>query len=221
MRLLVVEDEPRIAAFLAKGLRAHGYDVAWASTGHEALQRGTQPGLALVILDLRLPDLDGLEVLAGLRGSGATVPVLILSARGRVQDRVRGLDLGADDYLAKPFAFEELLARVRARVRPGTAAPAAVLRAGGICLNILTREATSSRRTVNLSAREFALLRAFAAHPGQTLSRQDLLSMAWNADFDPQTNLIDVYIGYLRRKLGDAVIETVRGAGYRLRTEPR
>ncbi len=221
MTLLVVEDEPRIAAFLAKGLRARGYEVQWAGTGQEALRLGVQPGLALVILDLRLPDLDGLEVLAGLRGSGATVPVLILSARGRVHDRVRGLDLGADDYLAKPFAFEELLARVRARVRPGTAAPAALLRAGGICLNILTREATSGRRTVTLSAQEFALLRAFVAHPGQTLSRQQLLSMAWNTDFDPQTNLIDVYVGYLRRKLGEPAIETVRGAGYRLQTEPR
>jgi two-component system copper resistance phosphate regulon response regulator CusR len=135
VKLLVVEDEPRIAAFLAKGLRSRGYDVAWASTGREALELGVGPGLSLVILDLRLPDLDGLEVLAGLRARGTTVPVLILSARGRVHDRVRGLDLGADDYLAKPFAFEELLARVRARVRPGTAAPAALLRAGGICLN--------------------------------------------------------------------------------------
>ena len=140
MRLLVVEDEPRIASFLAKGLRAHGYDIEQAATGREALELGVEPGLALVILDLRLPDLDGLEVLASLRAWGATVPVLILSARGRVEDRVRGLDLGADDYLAKPFAFEELLARVRARLRPGTAAPAALLRAGNICLNVLTRK---------------------------------------------------------------------------------
>jgi two-component system, OmpR family, response regulator len=221
VKLLVVEDEPRIASFLAKGLHAHGYDIEQASTGHEALQRGTQPGLALVILDLKLPDLDGLEVLATLRAWGATVPVLILSARGRVEDRVRGLDLGADDYLAKPFAFEELLARVRARLRPGPAAAGGLLRAGSICLNVLTREATSGGRKLNLSAREFALLRAFAAHPGQTLSRQDLLSMAWGMDFDPQTNLVEVYIGYLRRKLGEPVIETVRGTGYRLRTEPR
>ena len=140
MKLLVVEDEPRIAAFLAKGLRAHGYNVGWASTGQEALRLGTEPGLALIILDLRLPDLDGLEVLAGLRASGATVPVLILSARGRVDDRVRGLDLGADDYLAKPFAFEELLARVRARIRPGAAATGALLRAVGICLDLHTHQ---------------------------------------------------------------------------------
>ena len=221
MRLLVVEDEPRIASFLAKGLRARGYDVEQASTGREALQRGTQPGLALVILDLKLPDLDGLEVLASLRGSGATVPVLILSARGRVDDRVRGLDLGADDYLAKPFAFEELLARVRARLRPGPAAASGLLRAGSICLDLQTRQVTAGGRKANLSAREFALLRALAAQPGKTLSRQELLSMAWNIDFDPQTNLVDVYIRYLRSKLGAPVIETVRGAGYRLRTEPR
>ena len=220
MKLLVVEDEPRIAAFLAKGLRARGYEVQWASTRQQALQLGIEPGLSLIILDLRLPDLDGLEVLASLRARGATVPVLILSARGRVADRIRGLDLGADDYLAKPFAFEELLARVRARLRPGTGPPAAVLRAGSIWLNVLTREATSGGQTVTLSAQEFALLRALITHPGQTLSRQDLLSMAWNTDFDPQTNLVDVYIRYLRRKLGEPVIETVRGAGYRLRIQP-
>ena len=217
MKLLIVEDEERIAAFLAKGLRAHGYEIEWASTGRDALRLGIEPGISLVILDLKLPDLDGLEVLASLRAWGATVPVLILSARGRVDDRVRGLDLGADDYLAKPFAFEELLARVRARLRPGPAVPADVVRTGDICLDILTREVTAGGRKVTLSAREFALLRAFIAHPGQTLSRQELLSMAWGMDFDSQTNLVDVYVGYLRRKLGEPAIETVRGAGYRLR----
>jgi DNA-binding response OmpR family regulator len=220
VKLLVVEDEERIASFLRKGLTAHGYAVEWASTGQDGLQRGVEPDVSLVILDLKLPDLDGLEVLAGLRGQGTMVPVLILSARGRVDDRVRGLDLGADDYLAKPFAFEELLARVRARLRPGPAA-GGLLRAGGICLDLQTRQVISGGRKASLSAREFALLRAFVGRPGQTLSRQELLSMAWNIDFDPQTNLVDVYIRYLRRKLGQPVIETVRGAGYRLRTEPR
>ena len=137
MKLLVVEDEAQIAAFLEKGLTAHGYDVEWASTGAEGLKLGMAPDVALVILDLRLPDLDGLEVLAGLRERGAVVPVLIVSARGEVDDRVRGLDLGADDYLPKPFAFEELLARVRARLRPGPAG-AGVLRADGIYLDVLT-----------------------------------------------------------------------------------
>jgi DNA-binding response OmpR family regulator len=218
VKILVVEDEEGIASFLAKGLTAHGYVVECAKTGQEGLQLGIEPDISLVILDLKLPDLDGLEVLAGLRARGATVPVLILSARGRVDDRVHGLDLGADDYLPKPFAFEELLARVRARLRAGPPASASVLRAGGIRLDPVTREVTADGRKVNLSAREFALLRAFLGHPCQILSRPELLSMAWGMDFDPQTNLVDVYVGYLRRKLGERVIETIRGAGYRLRT---
>ena len=218
MKLLVVEDEARIAAFLEKGLTQRGYAVEWASTGAEALRLGVETDVALMILDLKLPDLDGLEVLASLRERGVMVPVLILSARADVADRVRGLDLGADDYLAKPFAFEELLARVRARLRPGPAAGAGVLRAGGIYLDVLTREVTVAGRTVSLSDREFALLRAFVSHPRRILSRRELLALAWNMDFDPRTNLVDVYVGYLRRKLGGAAIETVRGAGYRLPT---
>jgi DNA-binding response OmpR family regulator len=221
VKLLVVEDEERIASFLAKGLRAHGYAVEWARTGQEALRFGIEPDVSLVILDLMLPDLDGLEVLAGLRSRGATVPVLVLSARAQVADRVRGLDLGADDYLTKPFAFEELLARVRARLRPPPAAAGRVFRAGSISLDMLTREVTAADRKVTLSGREFALLKAFLGHPRQTLSRQELLSMAWGMDFDPRTNLVDVYVGYLRRKLGDTVIETVRGSGYRLRADDR
>lgn len=217
MTILIIEDEERIASFLRKGLTAHGYAVDWASTGQDGLQRSAAPDVSLVILDLKLPDLDGLEVLAGLRGQGTMVPVLILSARGRVGDRVRGLDLGADDYLVKPFAFEELLARVRARLRPRPAVPAGVLRASGISLDVVRHEVTAAGRKMPLSAREFSLLRAFLGHPGQILSRQELLSMAWGMDFDPQTNLVDVYVGYLRRKLGEAVIETVRGTGYRLR----
>jgi DNA-binding response OmpR family regulator len=217
VKILVVEDEERIASFLQKGLAAHGYAVEWAETGREALRLGIEPDVSLVILDLKLPDLDGLEVLAGLRSHGASVPVLILSARGRVDDRVRGLNLGADDYLGKPFAFEELLARVRARLRAGPAVPPGVLRVGDIRLDVVRREVTAAGRRVNLSAREFALLQAFAGHPGQTLSRQELLSMAWDMNFDPRTNLVDVYVGYLRRKLGEPMIETVRGTGYRLR----
>jgi DNA-binding response OmpR family regulator len=219
MRLLVVEDEERVASFLVKGLRAHGYDVEWVSSGRDALQSVLGPGVALVILDLGLPDLDGLEVLESLRERGCAVPVLVLSARGRVDDRVRGLDLGADDYLAKPFAFEELLARVRANLRPRAEAAPGVLRAGSISVDQVRREVTVDGRTFGLSAREFSLLKAFLGHPGRVLSRQELLSMAWDMNFDPGTNLVDVYVGYLRRKLGDAVIETVRGAGYRLRVD--
>jgi two-component system, OmpR family, response regulator len=217
--LLIVEDEERVASFLEKGLRGHGYDVEWARCGREALQRAKRRDISFVILDLGLPDLDGLDVLEGLRARGSTVPVLVLSARGGVHDRVRGLDLGADDYLGKPFAFSELVARVRANLRPRTGAPASLLRAGGICIDVLRREVTSGGREVTLSAREFFLLKAFVARPRQILSRQELLHLAWGMTFDPGTNLVDVYVGYLRRKLGDRVIETVRGAGYRLRID--
>ena len=219
MTLLIVEDEERVASFLEKGLRGHGYDVEWARSGREALQRTKRRDISFVILDLGLPDLDGLDVLEGLRTRGSTVPVLVLSARGGVHDRVRGLDLGADDYLGKPFAFSELVARVRANLRPRTGAPASLLRAGGICIDVLRREVTSGGREMTLSAREFFLLKAFVARPRQILSRQELLRMAWGMTFDPGTNLVDVYVGYLRRKLGDRVIETVRGAGYRLRID--
>jgi DNA-binding response OmpR family regulator len=219
--LLIVEDEERIASFLAKGLRAHGYGVEWVRSGREGLERAAQGDISLVILDLGLPDLDGLDVLEGLRERGATVPVLVLSARGRVDDRVRGLNLGADDYLGKPFAFEELLARVRANLRPHiSASPNVLLRAGGVSLDLLQRKVTIDGRPVNLSAREFSLLQAFVAHPRQVLSRQELLSMAWGVHFDTQTNVVDVYVRYLRGKLGRRVIETVRGAGYRLRLAP-
>ncbi len=219
LRLLVVEDEERVASFLAKGLRAHGYGVEWVRSGTEALQRVMHQDISLVILDLGLPDLDGLDVLAGLRERGSTVPVLVLSARGRLDDRVKGLNLGADDYLGKPFAFEELLARVRANLRPRTTVSPGLLRVGGISLDLLRREVTVNGRTVGLSAREFSLLSAFARHPSQVLSRPELLSMAWGMSFDPRTNLVDVYVGYLRRKLGEPVIETVRGSGYRLRAD--
>ena len=214
MTLLIVEDEERVASFLEKGLRAHGYTVEWVQTGQDALRRLTDPGISLVILDLGLPDVDGLDVLDNLRQRGSAVPVLVLTARGRIGDRVKGLNLGADDYLGKPFAFEELLARVRANLRPRATVSPAVLQAGGIRIDLLRREATVGGRAVSLSARELSLLKALAGHPGQVLSRQELLSMAWGMDFDPQTNLVDVYVGYLRRKLGDSIIETIRGAGY-------
>jgi DNA-binding response OmpR family regulator len=221
VNLLIVEDEERVASFLEKGLRAHGYTVEWVQHGQDALQRLMHPGISLVILDLGLPDLDGLDVLEGMRDRGSPVPVLVLSARGRVDDRVTGLNLGADDYLGKPFAFEELLARVGANLRTRSVGPPSVLRTGDICIDLLRREVNADGRAVTLPAREFALLKAFADHPGQILSRQELLSMAWGMDFDPGTNLVDVYVGYLRRKLGEHTIETIRGAGYRLHSEAR
>jgi DNA-binding response OmpR family regulator len=218
VKVLVVEDEERVASFLAKGLRAHGYGVEWVSSGQDALRRVIHADISLVILDLGLPDLDGLQVLERMRELGSTVPVLVLSARGRVHDRVRGLNLGADDYLAKPFAFEELLARVRANLRPRAAGSPDVFRFGGLRVDVRQREVTVDGRAVRLSAREFALLKAFVGHPRQVLSRRELLAMPWGMDFGPQTNLVDVYGGYLRRKIGEPVIETVPGAGYRLRT---
>ena len=219
MKLLIVEDEERVASFLEKGLRAHGYTIEWVQTGQDALRRLTGPGISLVILDLGLPDVDGLDVLDNLRQRGSAVPVLVLTARGRIGDRVKGLNLGADDYLGKPFAFEELLARVQANLRPRAAVSPSVLQAGSIRIDLLRREATAGGRAVSLSARELSLLQALAGHPGQILSRQELLSMAWGMNFDPQTNLVDVYVGYLRRKLGEPTIETVRGAGYRLQAD--
>ena len=219
MTLLIVEDEERVASFLEKGLRGHGYDVEWACCGRDALRRAERPDISFVILDLGLPDLDGLDVLEGLRARGSTVPVLVLSARGGVHDKVKGLDLGADDYLGKPFAFSELVARVRANQRPRAGAPDTLLRVGGICIDVVRREVTFRGREVCLSAREFFLLKEFVIHPRQILSRPELLHVVWGTTFDPGTNVVDVYVGYLRRKLGERVIETVRGAGYRLRID--
>jgi DNA-binding response OmpR family regulator len=221
VNVLVVEDEELIASFLEKGLRAHGYGVVRVRTGQEGLNQAAEADFSLVILDLGLPDLDGLEVLQGLRQRGGNVPVLVLSARARVSDRVEGLNLGADDYLVKPFAFEELLARVRANLRSRDQGSAdTLLRAGGIRIDLLAREVTVDGRPVSLSSREFSLLKAFLTHPRQVLSRQELLSMAWGMDFDTRTNQVDVYVRYLRRKLGGDIIQTVHRAGYRLRDDP-
>ena len=216
MRLLVVEDEDRIASFLEKGLGAHGYVVTRVASGEDALAAlaGDRPDL--VILDLGLPDIDGLEVLRALRSNGRDVPVIVLTARGTVDDRVQGLDVGADDYLSKPFAFEELLARVRAQLRPRGDGPTTELHFGDVSVDLLTRDARRGDRQIMLTSREFSLLEEFLRHPRQVLTRQQLLSSVWGLGFDPGSNLVDVYVGYLRRKLGEAAIETVRGVGYRL-----
>jgi DNA-binding response OmpR family regulator len=215
VRLLVVEDEERIGSFLEKGLVAEGYSVDVVRSGKDALAvlRDAKP--ALVVLDLGLPDFDGSEVLRDLRGRGDDTPVIILTARGEVPERVAGLDLGADDYLTKPFSFDELVARIRRRLRPAGRADGSLLDVGGIQLDLLARRATIAERDVDLSAREFSLLEAFMRHAGQVLSREQLLSQVWGFHFDPGTNVVDVYVGYLRRKLGDDVVETVRGMGYR------
>ncbi len=215
MKLLVIEDEPEIASFLLKGLRARGYTVEHSATGNGGLALAQQAGVDLVVLDLRLPDLDGTEVLRRLRANGNHVPVIVLTARGETVDRVEGLDQGADDYLTKPFAFDELLARIRARLRRRDG-EAMVLEVAGLALDLRTRRIRVHGRELELTAREFALLEVFLRHPRQVLSRERLLSRVWGLDFDPGSNVVDVYVGHLRKKLGEGLIQTVRGMGYRL-----
>ena len=215
-RILIAEDEPRIASFLEKGLRANGFVTAVAGDGDEALARARSGEFDLLILDLGLPGRDGFGVLAELRRHDRRLPVVILTARDSVGDTGAGLEGGADDYVTKPFSFEELLARVRVRLRGDGAPEETVLRAGDIALDLRTRRASVDGKTVELTAREFTLAETFLRHPGQVLSREQLLSHVWGYDYDPGSNVVDVYVGYLRRKLGASRIRTVRGMGYRL-----
>lgn len=216
-RILIAEDEARITAFLEKGLRANGFSTLVAGTGPLAAAMARDADFDLLILDLGLPGMDGQKVLRDIRSRGERLPVIILTARTGVEDTVAALDGGADDYLSKPFRFEELLARIRVRLREIGDSEPTVLRAGAVTLDLRTRRATVSDHSVELTAREFTLAETFLRHPDQVLSREQLLSHVWGYDFDPASNIVDVYIRYLRRKLGDGVIETVRGMGYRLR----
>jgi DNA-binding response OmpR family regulator len=221
MNILVVEDEALITDFLRRGLEAEGYAVDTAACGEDALASLRRHPADLVILDVMMPGMDGFEVLGAIRAGDPELPVIMLTARGEVADRVRGLDLGATDYLGKPFAFAELLARIRARTRrpAQNGAPASMLAVGTVTLDLLAREAEVDGRRIDLSAREFALLAYMMRHPGQVLSRQQILNGVWGYTFDPRSNLVDVYVGYLRRKLtadGRSPIETVRGMGYRM-----
>jgi DNA-binding response OmpR family regulator len=215
-RILIAEDEERIVSFLEKGLQAAGYSTMAAATGPDALALARDDLFDLVILDLGLPGLDGHEVLRQLRERGDRMPVVILTARDGVEDTVTGFERGADDYVTKPFRFEELLARVRARLRDAEQPESAVLDHGSVSLDLRSRRATVEGRSVDLSAREFALLEALMRRPEQVLTRQQLLSHVWGYDFDPGSNVVDVYVRYLRRKLGSEAIETVRGVGYRM-----
>jgi DNA-binding response OmpR family regulator len=214
-RVLIVEDEPRLASFLEKGLAANGFTTFSVNTGSEAFGVARDDDFDLMILDLGLPGMDGFEVLEAVRARGEAMPVIILTARDEIDEKVRGLDAGADDYVTKPFKFEELLARVRARLRAEHAHEAVELTAGAITLDLRSRRAIVDREQVELSTREFALLETFMRHPGQVLSREQLLSRVWGYDFDPGSNIVDVYVGYLRKKVGGGTVETVRGAGYR------
>jgi DNA-binding response OmpR family regulator len=219
-RILVIEDEARLAAFLEKGLRASGYSTTLAADGIAGASLATDHDFDLVILDLGLPGKDGLEVLREVRARGERLPVIILTARDDTVDRVAGLEAGADDYLGKPFHFEELLARIRARLRAETQPEGdGVIEVGGISLDQRRHWVTAGGESVELSAREFELLRTFLEHPNQVLSREQLLSHVWGYDYDPGSNVVDVYVGYLRRKLGPHRFETVRGVGYRFATE--
>ena len=220
-RILIAEDEPRIVSFLEKGLRANGFTTVVAADGVTALDLARGDEVDLVILDVGLPLMDGFSVLRALRAQGHTLPVVVLTARDAVEDTVTGLSLGADDYVSKPFAFEELLARVRLRLRSAAVSTAeeTLLRVGGLSLDLRTRRADVEGRTVELSAREFSLAEVFMRHPDQVLSREQLLSRVWGYDFDPGSNVVDVYVRYLRAKVGRHRIETVRGMGYRLRSD--
>lgn len=217
-RVLIAEDEERIVSFLHKGLRASGYSTVAVDTGPDAVALARDDAFDLLILDLGLPGLDGQEVLRRIRERGERMPVIILTARDGVMDTVTGLEQGADDYMTKPFRFEELLARIRLRLRSDPLPETTVLTAGNVSLDLHSRRASIGSRVEELTAREFALLEVFLRHPGQVLSREQLLSHVWGYDFDPGSNVVDVYVRYLRRKLDDDVIQTVRGMGYRLRT---
>lgn len=219
-RILIVEDEQGIASFLEKGLRRNGFHTETVADGERGYQYARSGQYDLMILDLGLPGRDGMSVLRALREEHHPIPVLILTARDSTADTVAGLESGADDYLRKPFAFDELLARVQLRLRSAGAPPEpTVLGVGSVSLDLRTRRARVAGRQVDLSAREFALAEQFMRHPEQVLSREQLLSRVWGLDFDPGSNVIDVYVRYLRHKLGETRIETVRGVGYRFREQ--
>ncbi len=218
-RILIVEDEDRIVSFLTKGLEANGHSTMAVGDGTTAAAVADDDDFDLMILDIGLPGKDGFAVLQEIRERGVRMPVIVLTARDATSDTVTGFDAGADDYVTKPFRFEELLARVRARLREQGTIEQTMLEAGPVVLDLRRRTVSVDGRSLELSSREFALAETLFRHPGQVLSREQLLSMVWGYDFEPESNVVDVYIGYLRRKLGPERIETVRGMGYRLRSD--
>ncbi len=219
MRILVIEDEPGIADFLERGLEAEGYAVTSVANGEEGESLAREEDVALVVLDVMLPGKDGFEVLEGIRRQKPTLPVVLLTARDQVRDKVEGLNKGATDYVTKPFSFDELVARVRAHLRVPAQAQATVLEGRDINVSLLERRVTCGGEEVRLSTREFDLLVYFLRHKNQVLSREQILSAVWGYDFDPGTNVVEVYVGYLRRKLArdgsPAPIDTLRSVGYR------
>jgi two-component system OmpR family response regulator len=223
MRVLVVEDEAKLADLLQRGLRRQGWGVDVATTGEAALTRAMATSYDLILLDRMLPGCDGLEVCRRLRAGEVWAPTLMLTALGDVDDRIQGLDSGADDYLVKPFSFEELLARMRAVLRRGGNPRPAVLQVADLRLDPASHQAWRGGAELSLTAREFALLETFMRRPDEVLSRFDLLERVWDDSYENRSNVIEVYIGYLRDKLdrpfGCHSLETVRGAGYRLRSD--
>jgi two-component system, OmpR family, response regulator len=223
MRVLIVEDEPKMAGLLRRGLVAEGMAVDLARLGEDAVPRAEATDYDVIVLDVMLPGIDGFEVCRRLRDADVWAPVLMLTARDAVRDRVAGLDSGADDYLTKPFSYAELLARLRALVRRGDAERPVVLQVGGLRLDPATRQVWRGDTEIALSAKEFAVLETFMRRPGQVLSRFDLLEHAWDYEYENRSNVVDAYVRLLRKKIdkpfGTESIETVRGAGYRLRKE--
>lgn len=219
LRILIIEDEKAIVRFLTRGLNAHGHQVLSADNGEDGVRRAVENGVDLVLLDITLPNLDGHAALRRIRLRRPDLPVLMLTARDDLKHKVVALDGGADDYLTKPFVFEELLARIRALTRRSNQARSAIIESGGLRIDLLERRAWRGEEQIELSSREFALLEYFMRHPGQVLSRQQILSAIWDYDFDPGSNVVDVYVRYLRRKIDrpnePSLIATVRGTGYR------
>lgn len=217
-RILIAEDDVHIASFVSKGLRAAGYSTEHVTDGETALMMAREGGFDMVVLDIGLPAMDGFTVLRQLRGEGVTTPVVVLTARDSVSDTVAGLEGGANDYMTKPFQFAELLARVRLRLQDDSSGPSdSSLSLRDLRLDLRSRRVQVGDRTVDLTAREFALLEVFLRHADQVLSREQILGQVWGYDFDPASNVVDVYVRALRSKIGADRVETVRGMGYRLR----
>jgi DNA-binding response OmpR family regulator len=223
MKLLVIEDEAKIASLLKKGLQGQGFTVDISGDGEDGFERATKTPYDAIVIDIMLPKRDGLSVLKMLRTRKVTAPVMIITARGDVNERVEGLNLGADDYMAKPFSMDEVVARIRALVRRVTGETITLYKVGDLMMNLVTREVSRGSRRINLTVREFRLLEHLMQLPGQVVTRTQLIERVWEYHFDPGTNLVDVYIQRLRRKIDDGedvkLIQTVRGVGYCVRAE--
>lgn len=219
-RILIAEDEPKIASFIKKGLEANGFITTITSDTRQIINMALGDHFDLILLDLGLPNKDGLSILEEIRGQGGIVSIIILTARDELENKVKGLEGGADDYVTKPFRFEELLARVRLRLRSQQKVLKPlemILSCRDLVLNLHTHQISLNNKQIDLPVKEFVLLKTFMRHQGQIMTRQQLLDHVWGYDYDPGSNIVDVYVGYLRKKLGSDLIETVRGIGYRLK----